>query len=241
MRREPLAVRVPYGFRVGAWEVREPIGSGAFGSVYAASRTTDTTDTTDSTNTTDDTLPAHAALKFLPTGTRTPRQLRHLQDLTHRELETYRKLKRPRLIRMYEALTVSAPGSSESAELDGATVLVLERAEGSLDTLLARSPRLAAGPTLLTQICEGLHQLHHAGWVHGDIKPGNVLLMADGTVRLGDFNLAAELEGTHAYSPSSPPPTTHRPSCCGRRSASAAGRPAPARTSGHSASSPISS
>ncbi|WP_405795528.1 protein kinase domain-containing protein [Streptomyces sp. NBC_01506] len=189
MRRELLAVRVPYGFRVGAWEVREPIGSGAFGSVYAARRTTD------------DALPSHAALKFLPTGTCTPRQLRHLQDLTHRELETYRKLKRPRLIRMYEALTVSAPESPESPELDGATVLVLERAEGSLDTLLARSPRPAAGPALLTQICEGLHQLHHAGWIHGDIKPGNVLLMADGTARLGDFNLAAELEGTHAYSP----------------------------------------
>ncbi|MFE3586062.1 hypothetical protein ACFXOY_00920 [Streptomyces niveus] len=25
MRRESLAVSVPYGFRVGAWEVREPI------------------------------------------------------------------------------------------------------------------------------------------------------------------------------------------------------------------------
>ncbi|MEV8405283.1 serine/threonine-protein kinase [Streptomyces niveus] len=190
MRRESLAVSVPYGFRVGAWEVREPIGSGAFGSVYAARRTTVATDG-------DGSLPSHAALKFLPTGTRTPRQLRHLQELTHRELEMHSRLKRPRLIRMYEALTVSAP---ESPELDGATVLVLERAEGSLDTLLARTPRPAAGPALLTQICEGLHQLHHAGWIHGDIKPGNVLLMADSTARLGDFNLAAELDGTHAYS-----------------------------------------
>ncbi|MEV8363030.1 protein kinase domain-containing protein [Streptomyces niveus] len=187
MRRESLAVSVPYGFRVGAWEVREPIGSGAFGSVYAARRATD-----------DDTLPAHAALKFLPTGTCTPRQLRHLQDLADRELATHRRLRGPRVIRMYEALTVGAP---ESPGLDGATVLVLERAEGSLDTLLARTPRPAAGPALLVQICEGLHQLHHAGWIHGDIKPANVLLMADGTARLGDFNLTSELEGTHAYSP----------------------------------------
>ncbi|MFD3920289.1 protein kinase [Streptomyces sp. NPDC058595] len=204
MRRESLAVSVPYGFRVGAWEVREPIGSGAFGSVYAARRRTDTTGTASSgteglgATGEDAPLPVHAALKFLPTGTRTPRQLRHLQELTRRELETYRRLKRPRLLRMYEALTVSAP---ESPELDGATVLVLERAEGSLDALLSRAPRPAAGPALLAQICEGLHQLHHAGWVHGDIKPGNVLLMADGTARLGDFNLAAELDGTHAYSP----------------------------------------
>jgi hypothetical protein len=85
--------------------------------------------------------------------------------------------------------------------LDGATVLVLEKAEGSLSTLLAAEPRPEAGPALLAQICEGLAQLHHAGWVHGDLKPANVLLMADGSARLADFNMAAELEGTHAYTP----------------------------------------
>ncbi|MGW0302609.1 serine/threonine protein kinase, partial [Streptomyces anthocyanicus] len=57
------------------------------------------------------------------------------------------------------------------------------------------------GPALLAQVCEGLHQLHRAGWVHGDLKPANVLLMADGSARLADFNMAAELEGTHAYTP----------------------------------------
>ncbi|CAM5559020.1 hypothetical protein STENM223S_11549 [Streptomyces tendae] len=31
------------------------------------------------------------------------------------------------------------------------------------------------------------------------VEPANVLLMADGSVRLADFNMAAELEGTHAY------------------------------------------
>ncbi|ODA71746.1 hypothetical protein APS67_004059 [Streptomyces sp. AVP053U2] len=36
---EPYAVTVPKGYRVGVWEVREPIATGAFGSVYAARRT----------------------------------------------------------------------------------------------------------------------------------------------------------------------------------------------------------
>lgn len=120
-----------------------------------------------------------------------------------------RRLQRPRLIRMYEALTVDDPSQPL---LDGATALVLERAEGSLDQLLERlgerRPRrpdravaVPGGPSLLAQICEGMAHLHHAGWVHGDLKPANVLLMADGSVRLADFNLAAELQGTHAYSP----------------------------------------
>ncbi|MEW2807817.1 protein kinase [Streptomyces massasporeus] len=181
------AVPVPKGYRVGVWEVRAPIATGAFGSVYAARRVGDGTG-----------LPPTAALKFLPTGTATPRRLTHLRELVEREVELYRRLRHPRLVRMYQTLTVDDPGRPE---LDGATVLVLEKAEGSLSALLASTPRPAAGPALLAQIAEGLAQLHGAGWVHGDLKPANVLLMADGSVRLADFNMAAELEGTHAYTP----------------------------------------
>ncbi|MGW7328145.1 serine/threonine-protein kinase [Streptomyces sp. NPDC054840] len=182
----PGALTVPAGYRVGPWVVGHLLGAGAFGSVYAALRAAP-----------EPGLPGRAALKVLPTGTRTPRQLRHLSELAERETEVLRRVRTPRLIRLYEVLTVDDPGRPE---LDGATVLVLEEATGSLDTLLADGvPR--SGPALLAQVCEGLGQLHGAGWVHGDLKPGNVLLMADGTARLGDFNMAAELEGTHAYSP----------------------------------------
>ncbi|KUM74801.1 serine/threonine protein kinase [Streptomyces curacoi] len=184
---EPYAVPVPKGYRVGGWEVREPIATGAFGSVYEGRRVA-----------ADEDLPKTVALKFLPTGTGTPRQLTHLRELIEREVALHRRLKQPRLIRMYGTLTVDDPAVPA---LDGATVLVLEKAEGSLSALLAREPRPAAGPALLAQICEGLAQLHHAGWVHGDLKPANVLLMRDGSARLADFNMAAELEGTHAYTP----------------------------------------
>ncbi|MFF9111793.1 protein kinase [Streptomyces sp. NPDC014776] len=254
---EAFAVPVPTGYRVGVWEVRAPLATGAFGSVYEARRTGAPQDpapprpTAEADGTTDPDaahpaagpctadpasdpgvgtdpgartapdaaasvrsgsaaaparprpaadpgLPRTAALKFLPTGTSTPRRLSHLRDLVDREVALHRRLRHPRLIRLYETLVVDDPGRPE---LDGATVLVLEKAEGSLSALLTASPRPAAGPVLLAQICEGLHQLHTAGWVHGDLKPANVLLMKDGTVRLADFNMAAELEGTHAYTP----------------------------------------
>ncbi|WP_328562279.1 protein kinase domain-containing protein [Streptomyces coelicoflavus] len=189
MTWRPYAVPVPKGYRIGPWEVREPLASGAFATVYDATRTAGEGEGEPS---------RRAALKFLPTGTRTPRQLHHLRDLAEREVQLLRRLRSPRLIRMYDTLTVDDP---DHPELDGATVLVLERAEESLDAVLARAPSPDAGPALLAQICEGLHQLHHAGWVHGDLKPANVLLMADGSARLADFNLAAEMEGTHAYTP----------------------------------------
>ncbi|MFF7454404.1 serine/threonine-protein kinase [Kitasatospora sp. NPDC008115] len=181
------ALPVPEGYRIGAWRVDRLLGNGAFGSVYAARRALPRLG-----------LPSRAALKFLPTGTRTPRQLRHLRELADRETEVLSRVRAPRLIRLYEILAVDAP---DLPELDGATVLVLEEADCSLDALLAEDRTPRAGPALLAQICEGLAQLHRAGWVHGDLKPGNVLLMPDGTARLADFNLAAELDGTHAYAP----------------------------------------
>ncbi|WP_329220362.1 protein kinase [Streptomyces sp. NBC_01485] len=194
---EPYAVRVPRGYRVGGWEVREPIATGAFGSVYAARRHPPDNDAHADVPDASD-VPVTAALKFLPTGTRTPRQLTHLRELAEREVELLSRLSSPRLIRLYETLTVDDPSRPE---LDGATVLVLEKADDSLSALLKRAAAPTAGPALLAQVCAGLAQLHGAGWVHGDLKPANVLLMKDGSARLADFNMAAELEGTHAYTP----------------------------------------
>ncbi|GAA4809774.1 protein kinase domain-containing protein [Streptomyces ziwulingensis] len=177
--RDDVLLSVPKGYRVGRWEVGDPLASGASATVYAGRLV----------GSGPAGLPRRAALKFLPTGARSPHRAR---ELACREIELLGRLRSPRLIRMYETLTVDAP---EVPELDGATVLVLERAEGSLDAVAPAGPAASAA---LAQICEGLAQLHRAGWVHGDLKPANVLLMSDGSVRLADFGGAAEMEGAHA-------------------------------------------
>ncbi|MGY1770305.1 serine/threonine-protein kinase [Blastococcus sp. SYSU D00813] len=71
--------------------------------------------------------------------------------------------------------------------------LVMELVEGeSLADRLAREPRppLELVLDVVDQTAAALAAAHAAGVVHRDVKPGNVLLGADGVVRITDFGIA---------------------------------------------------
>jgi len=48
-------------------------------------------------------------------------------------------------------------------------------------------------------LCEALSAIHNAGVIHHDIKPTNIFLTEDGTLKLGDFGIANTLGGTEIY------------------------------------------
>ncbi|RLQ00630.1 serine/threonine-protein kinase, partial [Micromonospora sp. CV4] len=78
---------------------------------------------------------------------------------------------------------------------DGGRVdyLVMEYVEGEpLSARVRAAGRLDAATTMsvLAQAAEALHTAHLAGIVHRDVKPGNLLLKADGRVVLVDFGIA---------------------------------------------------
>ena len=182
---------------VSRWRVGAPIAAGSWGSVYEATPAVGPEAGSEQAS---QPGPDPVAVKFMPTGTVTQRQLAHLADMTRREREAYRRLQHPRLVRLVDAVVID---DRDHPELDGAVALVTERAEESLSDVIARAAGkpVAGAPRILAEICEGLAHMLAAGFVHGDLKPGNILLMTDGSVRLADFGLSAELDGTHGYLP----------------------------------------
>ena len=81
----------------------------------------------------------------------------------------------------------------ELGEVDGTPYIVMEFLSGQdLDALLKGEVDLSIQHKLdiAAQLCEGLAYAHEQGIIHRDIKPGNVRVLEDGTVKILDFGIA---------------------------------------------------
>lgn len=78
-------------------------------------------------------------------------------------------------------------------------VTELVRGTSLAKTINARGPMDEATVlAILRRLTSALAAVHGSGWVHRDVKPGNVLVTEEGDVRLIDFGLARPLEGPGA-------------------------------------------
>ncbi|HMC75803.1 MAG TPA: serine/threonine-protein kinase [Vicinamibacterales bacterium] len=164
--RESAAETPLTGRRIGPYEVREEVGRGGMGVVYAAE---------------DARLGRSVALKMLPPA--------YSRDPVARE----RLAREARAAAALSHACIATVFALE--EIDGDLYIASELVRGTtLRAALASGPiprdRLI---DTLVQIAEALDAAHRHGIVHRDLKPENVLRTEDGRIKVVDFGIARML------------------------------------------------
>lgn len=107
-----------------------------------------------------------------------------------RESRAAAQLSHPNAVRIYD--------TGQDGEL---VFLVMEHVDGpSLRQVLKREEPLepAVVAAIGEQVASALGAAHAHGLVHRDVKPANILLASDGTVKVTDFGIAKALSGSDA-------------------------------------------
>lgn len=133
---------------------------------------------------------AQFALKRIDLSQKSPAQVKE----AHNEVITMSKLNHPNIVQFVEAFVEKQ-----------ALSIVMEFADGSdLERALVDACQSRKFLTedkimnIFVQIALGLRQLHKQHLLHRDLKSANVFLMSNGSVKLGDFGFAKQLNYTMA-------------------------------------------
>lgn len=161
--------------RLGPYKLLRTLGRGGMGTVYHGVDT----DTGEP-----------AAVKLLATG------LAHDEGFRDRfaaEIETLKKLNHPNVVRLF--------GFGRQADL---LYYAMELVDGSsLEEELQQGRRFnwREVSQVGIQTARALRHAHDRGVIHRDLKPGNLLLAADGTIKLSDFGIARLFGNTQITAP----------------------------------------
>lgn len=152
------------GHSIGPYRLTGILGAGGMGTVYRAH---------------DSRLDREVALKLLPLHLSTNPEVRERFLV---EARAAAALEHPNVCSVHEI------GNAD----DGRPFIAMACYDGeTLKERLTRGPIAANDAVAIAiQLARGLSAAHARGIVHRDVKPGNIMLCADGTVRLLDFGLA---------------------------------------------------
>jgi eukaryotic-like serine/threonine-protein kinase len=117
------------------------------------------------------------------------------QTRFRREAQSAASLNHPAIVAVYDT------GEDETPDGSRAPYIVMEYVDGrTLRDILATDGRLLPNRALeiTGEVLGALDYSHRAGIVHRDIKPGNVMLTRDGSVKVMDFGIARALTGSTA-------------------------------------------
>ena len=157
---------------IGRFVLLGELGAGGMGRVYLAY---------------DPALERKVAIKLIRTDATSDPQRRSARLV--QEAKALARLEHPNVVAVHEA-----------GEYEGSVFIVTAYVEGvTLSSWLRSEPRdWEQMREMLSQAGRGLAAAHAAGLVHRDFKPDNVLVDAQGGIRVADFGLAKSLGDTQA-------------------------------------------
>jgi WD40 repeat protein/tRNA A-37 threonylcarbamoyl transferase component Bud32 len=146
------------------YKLLERLGAGGMGSVYLCEHQF---------------LRRRVAVKVLPAGRADDRSA---LDRFYREARAVAALDHPNIVRAYDIDRDDQLHFLVMEYIDGSSLQEIIKKHGPMDVLRACH--------YIRQAAEGLQHAHEAGWVHRDIKPGNLILDRTGTLKVLDLGLA---------------------------------------------------
>jgi len=115
-----------------------------------------------------------------------------VQSRFEREVEICRALRHPNIARTYGHFTAFGTSFMVMELCLGETLAERIRQSGAMDEPEARA--------ILGQLARALDYAHQRGICHRDVKPSNVMVSPEGTVKLMDFGLAKSVESVELTS-----------------------------------------
>jgi serine/threonine protein kinase len=149
--------------QIGRYRIVERIGRGAMGMVYRAR---------------DEAMDRDVAVKVMMADLEDDPDIR---TRFHREAQAAARLSHPNIITIFDV-----------GEDGNRFYIVMELLRGTTLKEFVRQERtpLERKLDLMIQLCAGLGAAHNASIYHRDIKPGNLFVRSDGTLKVLDFGVA---------------------------------------------------
>ncbi len=148
--------------KIGKYDVKSELGRGGFGRVYRAW---------------DPSVNRDVAIKVL-----TAENDEEMIGRFRTEAAAAGNLRHRNIVTIYEY-----------GEQDGVPFIVMEYLEGEdLQKILSQKKPLTLLQKIriMSQVAGGLHCAHENGVIHRDVKPANIMVLSDGTVKIMDFGIA---------------------------------------------------
>ncbi|HET9887125.1 MAG TPA: serine/threonine-protein kinase, partial [bacterium] len=156
----------PLPEELGKYKIRGVLGKGAMGIVLDAE---------------DRELGRRVALKVLPSDF--SKNLGAVARL-RREAQALARLGHPRIATLYSL-----------EQVDGRDFITMEAIRGrTLQEWIGAPLPTSRAIAIAIQIADALDAAHRAGVIHKDLKPANVMILEDGSVKVVDFGIAALME-----------------------------------------------